>query len=390
MVWWLTQETGSATVLAAATLMAMLPQVFIGPLAGALVDRWNRRQVMIVADALTALAVLVLAGLFFMGWTQVWHIYALMFFRSVTGMFHYSAMQASTTMLVPKENLARVQGLNQMLFGLMNIGAAPLGALFLGLLPMQGILMIDVGTAAIAIMPLLFIDIPQPQAARPTGGAAASLRGELAAGFRYVWAWPGLMAILVMATILNLLLTPVNSLQPLLVTQHFKGGAFQLAWIEAAWGLGVVAGGLLLSVWGGFRRRILTSLLGIILLGVGVIGVGLVPAGRFPLAVALMFVVGVSNPITNGPLMAVVQSIVAPEMQGRVFTLISSFAVAMSPLGLLAAGPLADHLGVRAWYGIAGVITLLIGLGALSMPLIMNVEDGRQSHPASFAPAPGD
>lgn len=387
LVWWLTKQTGSATVLATATLVAMLPQVFIGPIAGALVDRWNRRVVMIVADGLTALGVLALAGLFWMGWAQVWHIYLLMFFRAVTGIFHWTAMQASTSMLVPKEHLSRVQGLNQMLNGMMNIGAAPLGALLMGLLPMQGVLMIDVSTAAIAILPLFFIAIPQPPRSQPEENPAApSLRRELAAGFKYVWAWPGLLAIMFMATVINLLLTPVSSLQPILVTNYFKGEAFHLAWMEAAWGIGVVMGGLVLSAWGGFRRRVLTSMLGIVLLGVSVLGVGLVPANMFPLAVVLMFVVGFSNPITNGPLFAILQAIVAPDMQGRVFTLIGSVATAATPLGLLAAGPLADQFGVRVWYGVAGVITLLLAAGALLTPLIMNVEE--RPAPVSASPEP--
>jgi DHA3 family macrolide efflux protein-like MFS transporter len=317
----------------------------------------------------------------------VWHIYLLMFFRAVTGIFHWTAMQASTSMLVPKEHLSRVQGLNQMLNGMMNIGAAPLGALLMGLLPMQGVLMIDVSTAAIAILPLFFIAIPQPPRSQPEENPAApSLRRELAAGFKYVWAWPGLLAIMFMATVINLLLTPVSSLQPILVTNYFKGEAFHLAWMEAAWGIGVVMGGLVLSAWGGFRRRVLTSMLGIVLLGVSVLGVGLVPANMFPLAVVLMFVVGFSNPITNGPLFAILQAIVAPDMQGRVFTLIGSVATAATPLGLLAAGPLADQFGVRVWYGVAGVITLLLAAGALLTPLIMNVEE--RPAPVSASPEP--
>lgn len=375
LVWWLTQTTGSATVLATATLVAMLPQVIVGPLAGAVVDRWSRRWVMIAADSLSALAVVALALLFWSGQVQIWHVYALMFLRSVTGSFHWPAMQASTTLLVPKEHFSRIQGLNQMLQGLMNIGAAPLGALLLGLLPMQGVLSIDILTALVAVLPLLFIAIPQPErSTAPAGEPSPSLVGEMKAGFRYVWAWTGLMLIAAMATIINLLLTPAGSLQPILVTRHFGGGAFQLAWLESAWGVGVVTGGLALGVWGGFKRRVLTSMMGLVILGLTVLGVGLVPANAFPLAVFLLFGMGFSNPIVNGPLFAVVQAVVAPEMQGRVFTLINSLASAMSPLGLIIAGPLADRFGVQAWYLVGGVITLLMGIGALFVPAIMDIE----------------
>ena len=255
LVWWLTKTTGSATILATATLVALLPQVLLGPLAGALVDRWNRRAIMIVADASIALVTVGLAVLFWTGQVQIWHVYLLMFLRAVGGGFHWPAMQASTSLMVPKEHLARIQGLNQML-GAMNIGSAPLGALLLGLLPMQGVLSIDVGTALLAILPLLFIPIPQPErsASQESPSGKTTVLQDIGAGFRYVWGWPGLMMIMVMATLINLLLTPAISLQPILVTKHFSGQALELAWMEAAWGLGVVAGGLTLSAWGGFRR----------------------------------------------------------------------------------------------------------------------------------------
>jgi DHA3 family macrolide efflux protein-like MFS transporter len=381
LVWWLTQTTGSATVLAVATLVALLPQVFIGPLAGVLVDRWNRRRVMMVADALIALATLVLAALFWLGIAQIWHVYLLMFIRAVLGGFHWPAMQASTSLMVPKEQLSRVQGLNQMLHGAMNIFAAPMGALLLSLLSMQGVLAIDIVTALIAVLTLLFIFVPQPtrSPASAADQAPASMRRELSEGFRYVWAWPGLMLIMLMATLINLVLTPTGSLQPILVTRHFSGQAIHLAWMESAWGIGVVVGGITLGAWGGFRKRIVTSMVGLVAMGLSVLLVGFVPPTAFWLAVGLMLVAGFMNPIVNGPLLAVVQAVVAPEMQGRVFTLIMSFASAMSPLGLILAGPFADRFGVQAWFVVGGVVTMLLGAVAFFVPAIMHIEDERGS-----------
>jgi len=392
LVWWLTQTTGSATVLAIATLVALLPQVLIGPFAGVLVDRWNRRKVMIVADTLIALSTLLLALLFWLGAAQVWHVYLLMFIRSLLGGFHWPAMHASTSLMVPKEHLSRVQGLNQMLNGAMNIFAAPLGALLLSLLPMQGVLAIDVVTALIAVVPLLFISVPQPSRspASASGLAAASMRNELREGFRYVWAWPGLVLILLMATLINLVLTPTGSLQPILVTQHFGGQAMQLAWIESAWGIGMVAGGLTLGAWGGFRRRIITSMVGLVAMGLAILLVGFVPGSAFWLAVGLMLVAGFMNPIVNGPLLAVVQAVVAPEMQGRVFTLIMSFAAAMSPVGLILAGPFADRFGVQAWFVLGGVITMLLGVTAFFVPAIMHIEEERSREAKNLTSQPVD
>src|SRR4030043_2426378 len=162
VIWCVTQTTGSATVLATASLVGLLPQVILGPFTGTQVDRWNRRIIMIVADGLIALSPIVLAILFALGHVQIWQVYALLFVRSVSGGFHWPAMQASTTLMVPKEHLPRSQGLNQMLQGGMSIASAPLGALLLVWLPMQGILAIDVVTALLAISPLFFFKIPPP------------------------------------------------------------------------------------------------------------------------------------------------------------------------------------------------------------------------------------
>ncbi len=378
LVWWLTQTTGSATVLAMATLAAVLPQVVIGPFAGALVDRWSRRRVMIAADTLVALTTLALIVLYATGRMQVWHVYAAMFLRSAFGAFHWTAMQASTSLLVPNQQLARVAGLNQTLNGAMSIIAPPAGALLLGLLPLHGLMMIDLGTAFVAVLPLLFIAIPQPvhslDAAAGGGAARPSMWGDLRAGLRYVAAWPGLLAIIVMAMVLNFIINPAFSLMPILVTKHFGGGALQLGWLESAWGIGVVVGGLVLSAWGGFHRRVATSLMGIVGMGIGTLIIGLSPARAFTLALGGMFFGGFMNPLANGPLFAVLQSSVVPEMQGRVMSLVGSGAAAMMPLSLLIAGPVADALGVRVWYVVGGLACTAIGLVAFAVPAIMNVE----------------
>jgi DHA3 family macrolide efflux protein-like MFS transporter len=380
VIWWLTQTTGSATVLATASLVGLIPQVVLGPLTGALVDRWNRRLTMIFADASIALATIGLAVLFALGHVQVWQVYALLFIRSVGGGFHWPAMQASTSLMVPKEHLARIQGLNQMLQGGMNIASAPLGALLLAVLPMEGILAIDVFTAMLAIIPLLFYQVPQPERLDLQADlqTKSSVWTDLLAGFHYVWNWPGLMMIGVMATIINFLLTPAFSLLPILVTKHFNGQAIQLASLESFSGIGFIVGGLVLSAWGGFKRRIMTSLLGLFAMGAGCLVMGLLPPTAFVFAVATMLFLGIINPIVNGPLLAAVQAAVAPEMQGRVFTLISTLAAGMSPIGLIIAGPISDKLGVQTWFLIGGVVTILMGGIGLMIPAVMHFEEGRK------------
>ena len=374
LVWWLTQKTGSATVLATATLVAVLPQVILGPFAGALVDRWNRRGVMIAADGLIALVSLGLALLFWAGKAEVWHIFAVKILRALGGAFHWPAFAASVSLMVPKEHLTRVAGLNQTMHGVMNIVTPPLAALLLAVLPIHGILAIDVFTAALAIVPLFFLAIPQPE--RTAEGPRVPYFRQLREGFRYVWAWKGLMILLFAAAMLNGLLNPAFSLLPLLVAKHFGKGALELSWLEAAFGAGVIAGGLILAAWGGFKRKIHTSLMGIAGMSLGVLTLGLVPGEGLYVALAAMGLLGVMNPMANGPLTAILQTAVAPEVQGRVFSLVSTVAMGMSPLGLAVAGPVADLLGIQAWYVAGGAALLLIGVAGFFIPAVIQVEEG--------------
>ena len=376
LVWWLTETTGSATVLAMATLVAILPGVILGPFAGTLVDRWNRRAVMIAADAFVALVTAWLAYLFWTGSATMWHVYAAMLARALGGAFHWPAMQASTSLMVPKKHLSRVAGLNQTLQGALSIVAPPLGALLLSLLPLQGIMAIDLVTAILAIVPLLFVVIPQPE---KTAGAAqkSSVWSDFRTGLRYVAGWPGLMIILAMAMIINFVVNPAFSLMPLLVTDHFGGAALQLGWLQSAWGVGMLTGGLLLSVWGGFRRRIYTSMLGLIVSGIAIMVLGVVPGSLFWLALVALLVAGFTNPLINGPLFAILQATVEPAMQGRVFTLVQSLAAAMMPLSLAVAGPVSDAIGVQTWYIFGGATFAVVGIVLFFVPAVSKLEDGR-------------
>ena len=359
----------------------MLPQILLGPIAGALVDRWNRRMIMIVADGSIALVTVLLAYLFASRQVQVWHIYEIMMVRGLGGASHYPAMQASTSLMVPEKHLTRISGANQTLMGAINIVAPPTGALLLEIMPLQGVLFIDISTALLAITPLIFIPIPQPErskvAQQDSEGKSIGFMQDVRDGLRYVASWPGLLGILILATLINFLLTPTSALMPLLVTKHFGLGALEFGLMDSAWGFGVIIGGLILSTWGGFNHKVATSMMGIIGIGLGVTVVGISPSNMYWLAIAGMTFSGIMNPITNGPLFALVQSSVKPDMQGRVMSLIISAATAMTPLSLMVAGPLTDAIGIRTWFWFGGLICLLMGIGAFFIPAIMNVEENR-------------
>ncbi len=380
LVWYLTRQTGSATILATAALVAMLPQIILGPFVGPLVDRWNRRTVMMVADGGIALATLFLAGLFLFGVVQIWHIYVILLLRSLGGAFHLPAMSASTSLMVPKDQLSRVAGAQQTVFGLVNIIAPPTGAVLIGILPTQAVLMIDVITALTAITPLFFISIPQPTGQKnDNSGQKTTYWQELRAGLSYVAGWPGLMAILCMATFINFVLYPASTLMPLLVTKYFGRGAIELGLTDSLLGMGMIAGGIFLSIWGGLKKRIVTVMLGIFGLGCSAVIIGLAPANLFWVALAGMALMGLMIPMTNGPLQATLQTSIKPEMQGRVMSLTHSAGIAMTPLSLAVAGPLSDLVGIRTWYIFGGIACLLMGLAGFLIPAIMNVENN--NHP---------
>jgi DHA3 family macrolide efflux protein-like MFS transporter len=392
LVWYLTIETESATVLAISTLVALLPRIVLGPVFGSLVDRWNRRLTMIFADALVAVATIGLALLFAFDIVEVWHIYALLLVRSMAGSLHGVAMGASTSLMVPVEHLTRIQGFNQFLNGGLSVIAAPLGAVLLDVLPMQGVLAIDVVTAIIAIIPLVFADVPQPDRKPKTEGEKDSVWIDMKEGFSYMRTRTGLMVIVGMAMVINLVLTPASSLMSLLVREHFNGEAIQYGLFNSSFGLGVIGGSLLLGVWGGFKNKMATSMVGVFGIGAGILALGVLPENAFYIALAFGVLAGLTIPLANGGIGAVMQSTIAPEMQGRVMGLTNAGAAAMSPLGLLVAGPVADKFGIQVPFLVSGIIIVLMGIYGFMSPAVMNVEkeEAQPDLPGAVEPTSAD
>ena len=379
LVWYLTQTTGSAKVLATAAMMEWLPRVFIGPVAGAVADRWNRRLVMLAADGLIAIAT---GAMIYFGWSgqlEIWHIYLLMMVRSAGGAFHFPAMTASTALMVPEEHLSRIQGLNQLLQGVMNIAAPPPGALLVELLPLHSVLSLDIGTAALAIFTLLLVQIPQPKFDAESTHGKPSIWGDLRAGFVYVWEWSGLRKVLGLAVLINAISVPAIILLPLLVTKEFGGKALEIAAVQSGFAIGFLVGGLLLAVWGGFKRKMVTATLGIFGSAIGMLMVGLAPNAAFWMAVGGIFFAGLMSVLTNGPTFALLQTVVEENMQGRVFSLVVSMANAMTPLGLVISGPLAEVNGIRIWFLLTSVVFILSGLYVLASEDVRNIENKARS-----------
>ena len=372
LVWYLTSQTGSAQVLTTASIVAIIPQVVIAPFAGALVDRWNRRRVMMLSDSLIAAAIMVLAVLFAFDRVEVWHIYLVMLFRSAGGAFQWPAMQASTSMMVPKQHLSRIAGLNQSLQGLVAIVAPPAGALLLELLPIQYVLAVDVATAVFAVGPLIFISIPQPER---SGSSARSVLTDMREGFRWIWSKKPIVMIMGISLMINLVTNPAFTLLPLLITTYFKGGAIELAWVQSANGIGMILGGVTLGIWGGFKSKSRTAFSALIVGGFGLLGFSQTPADMFWFGIICVFIFGFMNAIGNSSFFSVLQVVVPHEIQGRVFTLVMATSIAVSPIGLAIAGPVAEVLGIRFWFSLAAVAILIGSLMGFIIPGLREFEE---------------
>ena len=372
LVWWMTETTGSETVLTMATAMSYIPMIFISPFAGALVDRWSRRRVMIVADGGIALATALLALLFATGQASLPVVFALLFIRATGSAFHWPAMSAATTLMVPKEHLSRIAGLNQGLHGAALLVSPVAGAFLIKVLPMQGVLAIDVVTALLAILPILFLRIPEP--ARGGEEAPQAVLAGFAEGFRFAIRWRGMLMLIGALTLMNLVVNPAFSLLPLYVQKILSGGAVTFGSLQAVFGAGIVLGGLLLTAWGGFKSRIVTALVSVGVMGFAIIALGLAPQGWTVLVGGALLVCGLMEPIANGSFVAAMQAAVPPAMQGRVFSLLSSATQIGTLIGLGLAGPMTGRFGLQIWFLIGGCAYLAVGFGSFLSRSIVNLE----------------
>jgi DHA3 family macrolide efflux protein-like MFS transporter len=374
LIWWLTAATASATVLATATLVGLAPRIVLGPVIGALVDRWNRKAVMLTADLAVGMASLLLAFLFWRGSAGVPIVLALLAVRGLGDAFHSPAFQASMSLMVPEGMLVRIQGLNQMIQGSGLIVAAPIGALLYGILPMAGVMLADVATALPALLVLVGTAIPRQAGASAGGARGVSLWGEIVEGLRWVADRRGHAVLLGIAVLVNALLVPAFSLLPLLVAEG-GGLAGHLAALNSSLGIGMLAGGLFLGVTAGFRRRIHTTLAGMVGVGIATLALGLLPAVPPWPSLLAIFSVGAMASVTNAPVQAILQATVPPELQGRVFTLFTTLATLATPVGLVAAAPVAEVLGTQAWYVAGGVVAAVAAAIGWFVPALLGIEE---------------
>jgi DHA3 family macrolide efflux protein-like MFS transporter len=336
---WIFTETGKATPFALTILFGNLPRILLLPVAGSLADRWNRRWVMILSDAGNALVTISVFALILFGDIQIWHIYLIVTLGSIFSAFQEPAYMASITMLVPKKDLSRANGMVQMSQALEMVITPVLAGLLFVAIGLTGILVIDFVTFLIAVGALLMVRIPQPELTS-NEDKKASVWSDAAFGWKYLKARPGLFSLLWYFAMVNFLLNWAGVLTGPMILSRYPANT--LGTVQMFVGLGMLAGGILSSVWAGPKRRITAvfAYIGLALLGMFVAGLRpgafFVGAGLF----WLMFFV----PLASSASQAVFQSKVAPDIQGRVFSIRGMIARSVMPVSYLLAGPLADQV----------------------------------------------
>ena len=362
---WIYTETGSTTLFAINLLAFALPNLLVSPFAGVLVDRWDRRKVMILSDTGAGLSTVAVSVLYFTGGLQVWHVFLLTAINSGFNAFQWPAYSAVTSLLVPKEQLGRAGGLVQIGEAISALASPAIAGVLFVTIGLQGVVLVDFATYIIAVLTLLVVRVPPPPVTEAGIAGKGSLLQEAAYGWKYIVARRGLFGLLMVFAATNFLSSLWNPLLPPMVLEMSSPQA--LGYLGSVVGVGMLIGTLVMSTWGGPKRRIHGVLGFLMISGVFEALLGLRPS------LVLMAVAGFGAmftlPIVNGSSQAIWQSKVAPDVQGRVFSVRRMIAWSAMPLAYLVAGPLADR--------VFNPLMMEGGLLAASMGRVIGVGPGR-------------
>lgn len=400
---WAWQITQQATALALVGFFTFAPTLLVTPFAGALIDRWNRKLVMMLSDLAAITSTMVVLLLFLTGNLQIWHLYITGAFSGAFGAFQFPAYSAAITTMVSKKQYGRASGMLSTAQFASNIFAPALAAIFLGIIGIAGILTIDMFTFLIAIGALLLVHVPQPATTQEGQKSRGSLWTESTYGFHYIYKRKSLLALLLIFFCVNLLAPFAFTLLAPMILARTGNDERALGMVQSAIGIGGLVGGIVLGIWGGPKCKIHGILVGLTLVTMGMLLIGL---GQTPLmwALAAFFTI-FFIPIINGSSQAIWQSKVAPDVQGRVFASRGMIAQIGAPISMLLAGSLADHVfeplmmpggkgvplfawivgtgpgaGMSLMFVIAGALGILVGLGGYAFPVVRNVEEILPDH----------
>jgi DHA3 family macrolide efflux protein-like MFS transporter len=407
---WAFQITGEATALALVGFFSFAPSIVISPIAGALVDRWNRKLVMILSDLAAGLMTIVVLLLYVMGNLEIWHLYVTGFIAAIFEPFQWPAFSAAMSTMVPKEQYGRANGLVSLADSVSTIAAPLMAGALLVAIGLGGILAIDIVTFLFAIGSILLVKIPQPARSAEGEASRGSLWQDSIYGFRYIWRRKSLLGIQFTFTISNFFGSMAMILVAPMILARTGNNSLMLGTVQSAMGVGGVVGGLAMSLWGGPKPRIHGVLAGFILFGI--FGDALMGIGQtIQVWVAAGFIGLLILPFINGSNQSIWQAKVPPDLQGRVFATRRLIAQIAGPIGLLLAGPLADRVfepamqpggalaeswgwlvgvGPGAGMGllivVTGLLAALAGVVGYVIPQIRNAERLMSDHDAA-APA---
>jgi MFS family permease len=363
-----------ATAMALVGFFNFAPQVLFSPLAGALVDRWNRKLTMMLVDLAAGLATISIFLLYNSGQLQIWHLYVAGAFTGLFQSFHFPAYSSAISMMIPKEQYARADAMLGLVESASSIFAPIFATFLLTIIGISGVMTIDIVTFLAALGTLLFVHIPQPAPTEAGAEGKGSLWKESMYGFRYIFARPSLLGLQMIFFFGNLLASLAFTLLAPMILSRSGNSESALGFVQAAFGAGAVWGGVLLAAWGGLKRRVYGVILGWLfsaLFGTLILGLG----QTLLIWIISGFLGSFFVPVINGSNQAIWQSKVAPDVQGRVFAARRLIAQIVGPVGILLAGPLADKVfepAMREGGSLTSVFGGLVGTGpGAGMALLM-------------------
>lgn len=340
---WAWEKTGQATALSLVGFFGLAPQVIFSPIAGALVDRWNRKTSMIISDLGTAFGMFVILILFSNDSLEIWHLYILAMISGIFQTFQWPAYSSAISVMIPKDQYTRSSAMISLAEWGSGIWAPVLAAALIGRLKLSGIITIDLITMAIAISALLIIVIPNPTRSKEGEESRGSIWKESLFGFKYILARPSLFGLQMIFFFGNFFAAFLGILSNPMILARTGNNATILGSVQSIAAIGGVIGSLIITAWGGFKtKRVRGVLLGWIFSGLFFFFVG---AGQGVVWWSVFFFLSsLVIPLVNSSNQAIWQSKVPPDLQGRVFSVRRLIAQIVNPLGLLIAGPLADKL----------------------------------------------
>jgi len=359
-IWWITLETGSTLYLALASVLGLAPIVILGPLAGVLADRWNCKALILAADLFQALTTLALISLFWFDVAAIWQVLVLLTLKGVFQAFHMPSVFAIIPRMVPRDKLSRMNGVNYLFTSAVNLAGPVVAALLLGLWTITQILWIDVVTFLVALAPLLIIRIPSVLKEQDK---SSSFRRQFGEGFGFIRKARGPLPLIMLATAVNVLATPLGTLLPYYVKFDHFGAVSDLAFVMAFIQGGMLAGASIMVVIKVSKRKTTIIASSMYILFLGYILVALTPTGLFWFMAISGFIQTFCIPMIDVLAVTILQTVVPIEMQGRVISVTVSLAHAAQPIGMVLSGIVTVFIGTANFFlGCAGLGLMILTL----------------------------